>query len=537
MFNQLQEEEIESIKHRQENLYLKESNRFSEREEINFSLGSSRRQKPSSQSNFSRDLNSHASESFLFLKARGGSQEEIEKGENERIKPKEPIGIDFKIKSKIKQDSNIGLYPSAVLNKLDVNSLSKSQNNIKHKLSDMFSSGDFYRGRVSDQGIKGSKKNTQVLLGKREDNATSIFPNVNKEKQERRHLDFVSKGGQDLLLQNSGRLRKTELTRMMSLLGDHPLKQNCRNSHYTSVQKNKVEEDLASDWIKISDDKSRIRSFGRVWSGLESQGHNIDEFKNIAPESMMNFEKESEFKIKKNLCSNQFSDGSKNSLVSERESSFNDLGKGNQERGQKYALSKARKLYTSKINLNDLKCEETGFMRNIIRDHIPEAEEEFESSRPSKYPKGSEGESMYISELNDNNSKDRLLLKVLMENPGKKVNINTINTNYNTVNNNNNNLNYISNPKNISQIFSDNEMQFVKYLNDIKNYFVDPNSKAIFLKIGVDETKEEKNSKEPSNLNPENKNTQLIPLTNFIQKNDSTHNCSESNTQNLNGKF
>jgi hypothetical protein len=196
------------------------------------------------------------------------------------------------------------------------------------------------------------------------------------------------------------------------------------------------------------------------------------------------------------------------------ELSFNDFNKSGLK-NSKMGNYRNKKTYPSKVNLNDIYSEENGFLKSAVQ-RIPEAEEESESSRPSKAKNGSE--SMYISELNENNSKDRLLLKVLMEQSGKKVNINTINTNYNTVNNNNNNLNYISNRN--SQSNTANEIQFVKYLNNIKNYYVDPISKAIFLKIGAEdeEGEEDQNKEEELNLNPENKNTQLVPLMNFMNQ-------------------
>ena len=523
MFNQLQEEEIEIMKQAQDQSFLPGSQRFSEQEEINFSQNSSRRQKPSSQSIFSKDLNSHASESFLFMKARGNSHDEM----RQELLPRQDSGAliqDLKPKHSNQLENSLNTYQQSVLNKLDVNSLSKSQNNIKHKLSDMFGTGsEAFKGKLTEQVLqKSHHKMGQVKLGKREDNRTSIFQTIPKEVNVRRHLDFVNKEEQDLFYQNSGRMRKTEVTRMMSMLGDQLIEQKEKRSFFMSGQKK--EDGLEGDWAKMGDDKSNnIKSFGRLWSGLGSHIQHGEENRNYDPESMVNFEKESgsQIQLKKQPGSNQFSEHSKNSLISDLELSYHDLTKGG-NKSQKYSISKARKLFTSKVNLEGLQGEETIFTKNMIR-NIPEAAEESESSRPSRPNKDqrySDENSMYISELNDTNSKDRLLLKVLMENSGKKVNINTLNTNFNTVNNNNNNLNYISNQKNQSQVFSENEMQFVKYLNNIKNYYVDPNSKAIFLKIGSEETKEGNVNNEEQNLNPENNTTQLIPLTNFMNTSD-----------------
>ena len=521
MFNQLQEEEIGMMKQAQDQSFLPDSQRFSERDEINFSQNSSKRQKPSSHSIFSKDLNSQASESFLFMKARGNSHDEM----RQEILPRHDSGsltIDLKSKTQNLLDQSLGIYPQTVLNKLDVNSLSKSQNNLKHKLSDMFVPGsEAFKGRKTEQTLrKGQNKMGQIRLGKREDNRTSIFQTMPKETKGRRHVDFVNKEDHDMFLQNSGRLRKTEVTRMMSMLGDQMLGQKSKRSFFLSGQRK--EDDLEGDWSKMGDKSNNIQSFGRLFSGLGSQGQNPEENRNFPTESLVNFEKESENQLRKNLCSNQFSEQSKNSLISDLELSYHDIAKGGQ-RGQKYSLSKARKLFTSRVNLEGLQGEETSFMKNMIRNHIPEAAEESESSRPSRpYKDGkiSDENSMNISELNDANSKDRWLLKVLMKNSGKKVNINTLNTNFNTVNNNNNNLNYFSNEKKHSPVFSENDMQFVKYLNNIKNYFVDPNSKAIFLKIVSEDTKEENQLNNNQNLNPENNATHLIPLTNFIENSE-----------------
>jgi len=370
----------------------------------------------------------------------------------------------------------------------------------------MFASGNDIKPKKTEVA---RKKYSHMMLGKREDNRTSIFQSKPKE-MDHRHVDFVNDAG-DIMLNSTGMLRKTELTRMMSLLGDNISGGKPNNNFCKSIQRN--EGDI-HEWMKQSDDKVKIASFGKMWSGVESSRAN-EEIKHFEPESMVNFEKETSQvgdppKFKNNLCSHQFSEGSKHSLTSDMELSFNEFSRLGIKKN-KQNLQRARKLFTTKVNLNDIYSEENGFLKQAVK-KIPEAAEESESSRPSKMKDGSD--SMYISELNDNNSKDRLLLKVLMEKSGKKVNINTINTNFNTVNNNNNNLNYISNQN--SQGVCSSEIQFVKYLNNIKNYYVDPISKAIFLKIGAEEEEEVNKREENVKVNVENQNTQLIPLINFM---------------------
>ena len=522
MFNSLHEEDANVSKPIPDQSYIQDSQRFSERDEINFSHGSSRRQKQSSQSNFSKDLNSQCSDSFMFLRGRVDSHDKLNQGSQ----PQMLLGNDLKPTNQTLHDPPSNLYPQSVLNKLDVNSFSKSQNNSKHKLSDMFGSGnDVYRGRLAESTQRvPPKKYDQMRLGKRDHNRTSIFQNQAKDHDLRRHIDFVSNGNQNFMFNSNGMLRKTEVTRMMSLLGDKIPTQK-KHNFCMSIQRGQKEEDLASDWVKQSDDKPNIQSFGKMWSGLEST-NNPEDIKQFALESMVNFEKETSqmedlpVKIKRNMCSGQLSEGSRHSLISDMDLTFNDVGRLGPGRHSKYALPKSKKAFNSKPNLTDIYSEDNGFVKNSLQPRIPEAEEESELSRPSKNPKLSEGDSMYISELNDTSSKDRLLLKVLMENSGKKVNINTLNTNINTVNNNNNNLNYISNSRANQQEISENEIQFVKYLNNIKNYFVDPNSKAIFLKIGVEE--EEKQDEDEQIA--ENQSTQLVPLVKFIQTGNPLYN-------------
>jgi hypothetical protein len=356
-------------------------------------------------------------------------------------------------------------------------------------------------------------KSDKPQLGKRSHNRTSIFQNHLKDSDMKRHIDFLSSNNNNLMFNVNGMIRKTEFTRMVSLLGDKlPNSANKRN-FCKSIQKAQKDEDL------LNEDRPDIRSFGKLWSGLDSLQHHPEQNPSLGLNSMQVFEKDgikiedSHLKLKRNLFSNKFSDESKQSLVSDVDS-LNELGHRN-TRHLKFPFSKTNKGFISKGNLNENHSED-GALRNVpLRTHIPEAAEESEVSRPSRNLKASDGESMYISELNDNNSKDRLLLKVLMENSKKKVNINTLNTNFNTVNNNNNNLNYIANPKELSA----NESQFITYLNNIKNYYVDPLSKAIFLKIGAEEEDPSGDSKEKvEQESPESQNSQLVPLTRFINR-------------------
>lgn len=512
MFNSFHEEDITLSKPRREQSYKPDSQHFSEREEINFSHASSRRHRHDSNSNFSKDLNSQCSDSFMFLRGRVDSQDKL----NANSFPHMNASLDPKTTNLTLNESNQIVCPQSVLNRLDVNSLCKSQNNPKHKLSDMLSSGkELYKTKHEDKETRNvANKKDLPRLGKRSHNRTSIFQNQIREPDMKRHIDFLNSSNNNLMFNNNGIIRKTELTRIVSLLGDRSRNSGNKQNFCNSIQQGQKEEEL------LNDERPNIRSFGKLWSGLDSLQNHPEQQPSIGLNSMQVFEKDgikiedSQLKFKRNLFSNKFSDDSKQSLVSDVEC-FNELSQRN-SRHLKYPFTKGSKGFISKGNLNENYSEDGGLRNVPLRKHIPEAAEESEISRPSKNAKVSDGESMYISELNDNNSKDRLLLKVLMENSKKKVNINTLNTNFNTVNNNNNNLNYIANPARNGKDLSSNESQFITYLNNIKNYYVDPLSKSIFLKIGAEEevAEEEKEKKE----SPNSQSSQLVPLTRFMNR-------------------
>lgn len=513
MFNSFHEEDMNVSKPRPEQSYKPDSQRFSEREDMNFSHASSRRQRPSSQSNFSKDLNSECSETFMFVGGRIDSHDKLHQASFAGM----GMGAEARPGQLALHEPGSSLFPQSVLNRLDVNSLSKSQNTSKHKLSDMLGSGrDANKVRQNEKDPRKGPKNAEApRLGKRGHNRTSIFQTRGREPEAKRHVDFLS-GNPNFPFHANGRIRKTEVTRMVSLLGDSlpnpPAPNFCR-----SIQRNQRDEDLGGEWVRHSDDKPDIRSFNKMWSGLNSlQNHNED-VQPFGSNSMLAFEKDApkpeyqHAKLKRHLFSNQYSEDSRSSLPSELDSSLTELARGGP---RKFPFFRSRRPGASKANLPEAFSEENGFLNLPLRGHIPEVEGESESSRPSKRVKTSEGESMYFSELNDSSSKDRLLLKVLLENSGKKVNINTLNTNFNTVNNNNNNLNYIAGGVESRNPGQGKESQFITYLNNIKNYYVDPLSKAIFLKIGAEEEKEEVAEKAG-----EDQKGQLIPLTTFMTSN------------------
>ena len=138
---------------------------------------------------------------------------------------------------------------------------------------------------------KGGKKGEQARLGKRSHNRTSIFQNQGREQGATRHIDFMNSNNH-LMFNPNGMIRKTEVTRMMSLLADQmPLAKRPQN-FCKSIQRNPKDEDLVNEWVKQSEDKPDIRSFNAAWSGLNSLQNPNEEIQPFGPNSMLAFEKD-----------------------------------------------------------------------------------------------------------------------------------------------------------------------------------------------------------------------------------------------------
>lgn len=498
MFNSINEEDPTQPKLVTARSMVPDSQRLSERDAINFSQNSSRRQKHSSQSNFSKDLNSNRSDSFMFLRSRVDSKDNMNHISQSQLGLAEyPKRIGTTLLG-----SGSGGLSKTVLNKLDVNTFANSHSNFQHKLSDMFCQ-DSCKSRPLDQA-----KCDYNLLEKRSDNRTSIF----QTQLRGRHLDG-RKHPSDAVFAQEARSKEDALGHVTS----HPIERvsakNPKPNVCTSIQRNQVNADDLAQRVDASNDNLKIASFGKMLSGFECFAPK-DNTCTFDPDSMAHFEKpayqlKASEQARHELRLEHSVSESRKSLASDLNLSLSNMNRL-RLKGQSDSFKKKQQLFTSKVNLGEIYSEDNRFTRGQKR--AEDERKQRELSEVSGLRRNSDLESMYISELNDNNSKDRLLLQVLMDNTRKRVKINTLNTNFNTVNNNNNNLNYITGARpGISQ----NEIDFVKYLNNVKNYYIDPLSKSIFLKIGTDESEEDRQQESPGS-GQEVQNTQLVPLVNFM---------------------
>ena len=571
--------------------FRKDSRVFSDKEELQFSHLSSKKQKNSSQSNFSRDLNSQASDSFIFLRQGNSSHEML--GQNYKISKHNQEG-EFRniMKSGFGlNELGSGKYSQSILNKLDGNSFANGSNASNNQLSDMLLAGGTHHSllRKKEEGLtkdRSKPKSTRegISLKTKKNNRTSIFQNqlldntlfINKNTSDlKRHIDFVNSANDELLSNPGLVVRKTEITRMVSMLGDQLVSQSkikdsadkqSYNNYSLSIQKKIRQQNETPDWVKRNDGKEDllklpIKSFGRIWSGIDSMKQEYEEkpLENCYQDSLFNLDKKTkpfdEFKLRMENKNNfhQILMDSGASLGSE---TFQKSRKVNQsqvdlinggsklvyhqksrpsssqlmdEETKLVSLNKRNNPSISRIPLiSDSKSHNQFSKRNRVGlfnqiRHISETEEENVTSRNSRPRRLSREESVYISELNDAVRNDKLMLGLLMnQKNSKQINSNVINTNIPTINN------HLESISPCNQISSSKETEFINYLNNIQNYFIEPISKSIFLKIGSHaNSSQEAFSEDLDKGDPSN----LVPLSNFMKTEDKIQksSCQQSN--------
>lgn len=185
------------------------SNRFSDTTPLELGAHSRQCNRLSSRFNLSQDLFSQQSDNLLARLSRVDSHAQAAKEPNpDRVRQKGPLEA---------PDWRLGSSIGAFANHGEISDLSAGRNNFRYKLSDLFGLRPGMRER-SREGLPGAVDGAKIQLGKREFNCESTPAKKILQGRRRRHLDFT-KESPDCWLQHNV-LRKTEVTRMMTMLAD-----------------------------------------------------------------------------------------------------------------------------------------------------------------------------------------------------------------------------------------------------------------------------------------------------------------------------
>ena len=423
---------------------------FSEKEDIKSSRMSSKHQKGSSESIGSKAImNSNYGSSLMFINKESHMEVYEEDKQSER-------DILY---------SGVNMFESE-------NRLHRSfpRENEGQTLNDMF---------------QNSKNSVNEDYESKKKNRTSIFQTFNRDEnsfsrksQLAPHFfnkEFEYSGNEDMLFsQNSFLPSKNNFSRtfLKSKYNDYSEMKNYNSNNIcSSMKKNIIDSKI--------DENLQLNSFCKYFSKENStifdkeKGQQFDclfenEVDLLSKRQESNIEKTKKKNLKKIKYSTKEVDLKiplvPSSEEEEKDETIKDLNLKNSSK----TLLKNIANNIKNISKNDLKANKFNRMRQIS-----ETDEEFISSL-----KKSANNSLSISEINESNKKDKILMNLLLNSSIRNLKINTLNTNINPKNNivtQINTINKNSFPGNILDMSS---------INDIKNYFIEPNTKTLFLKLG-----------------------------------------------------
>lgn len=433
-----------------------DNNLYLDRDELKLSQISSKHHKGSSESLNSKTVNSNIGSSLMFINK--DSQMEVYDDEKQS--------------EKYLQDSEINLF--ATENGFHQSSLKINEG---HSFNETFQ--------------KSKNSNTNEEITSKNKNRTSIFQNFQRDDNRYGkpsllpphyfNREFTPSANDDLFFSQNSFLNQPHQNQ-----NNNNSKSNwgSKNCDFSENNKNNICSSMKKNYqIDTHEDNLHLNSFCKYFS--KNNSFIFEKDNNNQPNDSLF---EDDYESKNILNKRKFSKNDKikqTNLKKVKECLQKDFKipifpnseEDNEEANKTTGKSKniVDNLISSKkfIKKNEMKIKN----KNIRMNRISETDEDLISSL-----KKSEHNSFSISELNDNNKRDKLLMNLLLNTSIKNLKINTLNTNFNPINNVLTQTNTVQNESFPSNLINP------KTLQEIENYYIEPETKTIFLKLGNDQT-------------------------------------------------